>query len=64
MCLCAGVVKPVTDGLGFGKMQGQSSVNGTRGAGAQDLVKSRTRVEALALRDVQAPLGRLEKARN
>jgi len=42
----------------------------TRGACAQDLVKSRTRVEAAKLREAQAPLlirhrlGRLEKARH
>ena len=55
MCLYAGVVVPMTDAIGLGKMQGQSSVRGALGAGAQDLVKSRTRVEAVKLRNAPAP---------
>ena len=56
MCLDTGVVIHMTEAIGLGKMQGQSKMEWTRGAGAQDLVKSRTRVEALKLREVQAPL--------
>jgi hypothetical protein len=57
MRLCAGEVIPVTDAIGLGEMQGPSSVkeipHGV--AGAKDLVKLRTRVEATNLRDAHAP---------
>jgi hypothetical protein len=46
----------MTDAIGLGKMQGQSSVKGTRDAGAQDLVKLRTHVEAVTNREGQATL--------
>jgi len=67
----AGVLIPVTGAVGLGNMQGPSNVRGlsTRGAGAQDLVKSRTRAEAVHI-PVQASLpfrvrlGCLEIARN
>jgi len=70
MCLYAGVVVPMTDAIGLGKMQGQSSVKGTRGAGAQDLVKLRIHVEAVKNLVSQATLlarffvGRLSIARH
>ena len=72
MFFSSGVLIPGTDAIGLGGMQGPSSVKGlpTRGAGAQDLVKSRTGEDTLQLKPVEAPLpvrlrlGRLEKARN
>ena len=60
----------MTDANGLGGVQGPSSVTGlpTRCAGAQDLVKSRTHVEAVNFPEIQPPLlfrlrlGRLEIA--
>ena len=57
MCFYSGVVIPVTDAIGLAGMQGANSMRGlaTRGTGAQDLVKSRTRAKAVKLREDQAP---------
>ena len=65
-------VEPVTDAICLGGMQGPGKVKGIapRGAGAQDLVRSRIREEALQLNPLEAPprfglrFGRLEIARN
>ena len=70
MCFWSGVVIPVTEALVKCKGRVECWGSNRGGAGAQDLVKSRTREEAAKLREIQAPLlfrlrlGRLEIARN